>query len=420
MDFHWNKVVNETQTAIAAMHPGQMPNGYSTDIKHLVRPIGDLNQPLIILSSYPTMTSANNNYATVNDPSNTCMFRLYAKLGLDRPRAAAGVLHLDDTLLRIDRKVATKAYGPKFYRLPNGRVPATLRKIWDRFSFNLIDQSKSTIGLLVGNTGTKMLMRYFKSRNVKFKTFDEHNVAGMERDSNSRGSRLPIAVKEYETDARGARLKRLWFATFHPEYFTRTKAKDLKNTMLTHMMTFRERLIDMTYVLAYGMAPPRPGYLSCPSHYLTSFQVGLIVPAKVLETLDLTNTSVVKELFGRPDWFLTSNIKRFLATCSSTLLKERADKINHIVSVVRLKPSAARSYWSTEAIKQMYGHNAIVYSMSADQSRAKGNTKTHDFRRATMMMMSEKEPKEWKAKDYAKSKARYHEKKRLAGKQSTR
>ncbi|KAJ4324335.1 hypothetical protein N0V94_001395 [Neodidymelliopsis sp. IMI 364377] len=149
MDYYWNNVVDNTRRVL---RHERVPVGYSMEIKHFVKPMGDTNQPLIILSSYSTTTKANTEFATVNDLSNTCIFRLYTKLGLDRPGPATGVLHINDCLIRIDRKVATKVYGASFYTTSRSCVPNALRRVWDDAAFVLLDRSEAAVGLLVGRT----------------------------------------------------------------------------------------------------------------------------------------------------------------------------------------------------------------------------------------------------------------------------
>jgi hypothetical protein len=55
----------------------------SSDIRHLVKPVGDLNQALVMLSSYPTMVTAQKEFSVIYDPSNPSMGIIYMKLGLD-------------------------------------------------------------------------------------------------------------------------------------------------------------------------------------------------------------------------------------------------------------------------------------------------------------------------------------------------
>jgi hypothetical protein len=230
------------------------------------------------------MTTANAEFATVNDPSNTCMFRLYTKLGLDRPGPANGVLHINDSLVRIDRKVATKAYGASFYTTSRSCVPDALRRVWDDAAFVLLDRSKAAVGLLVGRIGTQVALRYFQSRLIAFEIF--HDPEAVERARRHHYVQLPIAIKEFDICDGQQRLKRIWFCTYHPEYYRRLNSNNLESSPQLHTMAFRERLIDMAHVLAYGSSPPQPAYLSCPLYYLTSFQVSIVMSIRVLETLD--------------------------------------------------------------------------------------------------------------------------------------
>jgi hypothetical protein len=64
-------------------HP-DLPSGFEMPDDYLVRPFGSFEDPLLVLSSYPTAkpgSSVQINYGMVNDISNQCKFMLYAKLG---------------------------------------------------------------------------------------------------------------------------------------------------------------------------------------------------------------------------------------------------------------------------------------------------------------------------------------------------
>ena len=77
-----------------------------TGVRHLSKPFEDLTATLGSSFVVPTMTKAQPRFANVYDVSNASMFRFYAKLGLDRPGANGGVLHMDKTPHRIDRDIA--------------------------------------------------------------------------------------------------------------------------------------------------------------------------------------------------------------------------------------------------------------------------------------------------------------------------
>lgn len=60
------------------------PKGLSTEPCHLVKPIGSLDAPLYLVSSYPTFypnSSVQLRYGTIDDVSNVRCFTLLAKLG---------------------------------------------------------------------------------------------------------------------------------------------------------------------------------------------------------------------------------------------------------------------------------------------------------------------------------------------------
>jgi len=160
----------------------------------MVKTAGDLNQPLVLLSSYPTQTTSWRDYTTTHDLSNYCMFMLYAKLGLEKDTANSGVLHLDETLLRIDRPAAEDAYNNLFYS--SDFVPPQLRQLWDEYSFTSLDLSKATIGLTAGTHSVAMLFRYLNSHNINFQVFCED---GSTRISGPRGKQepMPLAVKQF-------------------------------------------------------------------------------------------------------------------------------------------------------------------------------------------------------------------------------
>ena len=116
---------------------GRALTQHSTPCKALRRP----QVTFVNLSLYASMTTAQSNFANVYDVSNTCIFRLYANLGLDRPGAKSGVLHIDETVLQVDRKVEEETCGRSFYDKVLGRPPRQLHAIWGEASFELFDRS---------------------------------------------------------------------------------------------------------------------------------------------------------------------------------------------------------------------------------------------------------------------------------------
>lgn len=253
----------------------------------MVKTAGDLNQPLILVSSYPTFTTSWKDYAITHDVSNLCMFALYAKLGLERT-ANGGVLHIDETLLRIDKLAAEKAYRTGFYS--SNFVPSQLRRLWDQYHFTLFDLSKATVGLTVGTHGAAMLLRYLNSRNINFEMFLEDGSTSISSPGANK-MRMPLAVKQFTNSTRTT-LERIWYCTLHPEVYGRSKS--YKSDPYKHLL--HERLMDMALVVAYGRPSPRPTYLST-MQYFTGQHSGVVVPVHDFEELDIFNKEAVTAIF---------------------------------------------------------------------------------------------------------------------------
>jgi hypothetical protein len=183
--------------------------GMSKDIKHLVKPTGDLNQPLITISSYPTMsTTVQKEYGLVYHVSNPSTAEYYTKLSLDRPECTeSGVLHFDETPLWIEKLAAESAYGTsRFYDLQAFQVPPALRRVWDRYNLELLDESRATVGVLLGTHAVKMLIRYFESRGAEYEVYYEDNSTSH---NSQKSGGFPVAIKKFVTHSRRTRVKRI-------------------------------------------------------------------------------------------------------------------------------------------------------------------------------------------------------------------
>ena len=135
---------------------------------------------------------------------------LYAKLGLEKDTANSGVLHIDETLLRINKPAAQAAYNH------------------------------------VGTHGAAMLFRYLNSHEIKFQVFCED---GSTSTSSPQGTRMPLTVKQF-TNASRTTITRIWYFTRHPEIYQRFKSYNSDYELYLNLI--RERLIDMALVVAYG------------------------------------------------------------------------------------------------------------------------------------------------------------------------
>lgn len=81
------------------------------------------------------------------------------------------MLHIDETLLRTERSAADNAYGRGFYTRDSAQVPRNLRRVWDQYQFSLLDKSKATVGLAIGQHATYMVLRYLYKYNIDFDAF---------------------------------------------------------------------------------------------------------------------------------------------------------------------------------------------------------------------------------------------------------
>jgi hypothetical protein len=104
MDTLWNQGVDEE----ALLELGPLPHGLTMEWQHLVKPIGSLQAPIVVLSSYPTKdpkSTTNVDFSTVDDMSNVCMFGLYANLGYHKATIRQiELLHIDCFPRCLDRK----------------------------------------------------------------------------------------------------------------------------------------------------------------------------------------------------------------------------------------------------------------------------------------------------------------------------
>jgi hypothetical protein len=313
MDTLWDNLVQDTKTVLDQLQPGSLPTEMSSDIRHLVKPVGSLDQPLLMLSSYPTMTTVQKEYGVIHDPSNPSMGILYMKLGLGQPGALNGVLHIDETLLRIERSTAEDAYERGFYKRDSAQVPKILRQVWDQYQFSLVHKSKATVGLAIGRHSTHTVLRYLYTYKIEFDAIFEDGTTSTQvkrfMDMQPTGGIPPLAIKQYMEGTNRTRLSRIWYCGRHPEKYSRFRSHSFEESSHLYHDLLRERLLDMGTLLAYGHAPPRPAFLST-MQYFTDPSSGTVIPLKVLEDLDLSNKDAIAAIFAKPNINLIPNVQK--------------------------------------------------------------------------------------------------------------
>lgn len=216
----------------------------------------------------------------MDDIINVCIFLLYAKLSvaqLSPPQT--GLLHVDTFCRRIDRKEFRG--GSTILQLPT-----PLRKLWEAFSNDLLNQLQACIVIVAGHSARQ----FYEARlQASGKRFERLFVGGMPKYANE----MPAAWLEYDSDSS---ITRLALGLFHPEGFLRTHSAFPGE--IQHYMAFRESLLDFAAVLI-NRKPNLTSFLSSARYY---FQVstGTIIPLTRFEDFLAGRDSDLADGFKRP------------------------------------------------------------------------------------------------------------------------
>ena len=246
MDARWNRVVDNIDIYVSLLPHKAMPIGMSTDGKRLVNPVGNLNQFLIIITSYPTTRTIQEEHGVIRGFSNASMASVYFKLGLDRPGTESGVLHSNETPIRIDKLAAETAYGTSNWFGSNAaQTSSALRHVWDRFSVELLDDSKATVGAVLGKHAVRMMIRYFEIRGSAHELYFEDGSTSVDS-MNSADIHGLVAIKEIVQNSERAQLHTMWFCSLDPEACSRYKVHvpQKKDFAMHYTVLLRERLTD--------------------------------------------------------------------------------------------------------------------------------------------------------------------------------
>lgn len=164
MDEMWTAAVN-AESALIAAKSFVAPTGVDMRPQMLVKLFGSLDDPLLVLSSYPTadpLSTVHMEYGVCNDLSNTCMGRLYTKLGFHLSDfRTTGMLQMDIFPRRLDRKLIL---GPQTHVL--SRMPPTLLAHWQDFVFRCLDQSKAKVVIASGRAAHASYKAYLKYHRI--------------------------------------------------------------------------------------------------------------------------------------------------------------------------------------------------------------------------------------------------------------
>ena len=236
---------------------------------YLVKPFGSPEDPLMVMSSYPTYdptSSLHMAYSTLNDMSNQSIAMLLIKLGYNVANVrTTGVFMVDVFARRLDRKLMT---GLSEKVLDS--VPSQLRHYWQTFAFICLDKSTARVLLLMGKTAFREYSQYLKERGRTAKII---YLSGTQRYP----TETPAAMLEYH-DHSPTTIRRVAIITYHPEFFAREKSKTKSSR--DDDLAIRERLIDYALTILYGQ-PNVQGLLStCAYHF--NLRSGVFVPKDII------------------------------------------------------------------------------------------------------------------------------------------
>ncbi len=142
------------------------PQGLIIEEELLVKPFGSFKDLLLFISSYPTkdsLSTVHHRYGMMNDLSNICMWRIYAKLGFQKLGRPSGILHVDVFPRRIDRKQSLFGNGHVLHQ-----IPANLRKYWNTHASNMISCSSARIGIVLGHSAAASYQMHLERKNIRY------------------------------------------------------------------------------------------------------------------------------------------------------------------------------------------------------------------------------------------------------------
>jgi len=188
----------------------ELPIGFTMEPESLVKPFGSLDDPLLVVSSYPTndpMSTVHLAYGTTNDMSSICMFMMYMKLGLHNATTQPhGMLHIDIFPRRVDRKSIPGATVSR--KSVMRTIQKVLREYWETSAFEYIAWSNARVGIVFGHWASESYQTYLKLARIPHDTIW---LTGRRRHHEE----LPCACVEYSHD--GKNIQRIMFGVFHTE-----------------------------------------------------------------------------------------------------------------------------------------------------------------------------------------------------------
>jgi hypothetical protein len=167
MDILWAEAV-AGEARVPTLLPDPLPTGLDMRTEGAVKPMGSLDDPVMIFSSYPTAdpkSTVHMAFGTVSDMSNQSMARLLVKIGFHVANLrSSGMFMVDAFSRRLDRK---QIRGNSDNVLD--QVSQLLQTYWQTFAFICLDRLRARVLIILGGTGFAEYIRYLRERGITHK-----------------------------------------------------------------------------------------------------------------------------------------------------------------------------------------------------------------------------------------------------------
>lgn len=226
----------------------------------------------------------------------------------------------------------------------------------------LLMEPKATVGLTPKRPSVDRVVSFFEGYGTKYDAIYED---GSTLKAHGGFASTPVALREYRSRGGLRYLRRIWYCTYHPEAFERSRSYVRVDNPRYYMTALRERLADMAYQVAHGLLSPRPAYMSTMAYFTDKYS-GAIIPARVLESIHKLDEEALAQILRIPDFRLMSCLRVYMQSTSSTKLKANSNEILATATKTVLSSTRSMVFWSSLHVQAEYGPAAAVYKLMYD------------------------------------------------------
>ncbi|CAE6999004.1 hypothetical protein HRS9139_04058 [Pyrenophora teres f. teres] len=336
MDQWWTKAVNEEP------RPRGAPEWLPADQSARVKPTGNLDSPLMVVTGFPLLSKIHPLYATVDDISQATIWDLYSKLGYHTAKSASthvSMLHFDTIPVQINRQLVSSGKPHK-----DLSMKAT-KAYWYSVNESLLQNSRSKVALILGDSAQDMYLASLWSRKMNYrKIYARHDYRNLR----------PIAILELDWSGQ---IQRIAILAPHPEVFAH-----LRSTIvgpLQRKCAIYERLIDVALIILEGETVLPSGLSS--SEFYRHLRFGQVTHISQFFGTD----DDLATMFNRPCG-ATQRLMGFLDRFPQ--INDQLDRIRRIEAATRRNPRDSAAYWRENTTVAVYGPHALTLEILAVQS----------------------------------------------------